>query len=247
MSLTDLTSWAHMLQNGRAREVIKLLTSRYTNPRSRLDVMTRIRKVFLTDVAQPSTKWTEAIELLIHKLREKPVARQLLRDSTASNINTENLYQQAKHKSITLLQRLNNDIKLWKKIAKIPPPFPQLKDFRLDALTISAVKELNSEALEQKTTEAFNLNGKSQSIYNEMVKWVLQSKDIYKLTFGLLSLSGRRLSDILYYGNFEPTDDPFEIRCTRYVKSRGNMTAYTFPILEDFQKGLFRRIRIYSE
>ena len=231
MSQSELLSWAQMLDQNGVKLLMKYLTERYANERSRLDVMTRIRKMYLVRVASPSEDWSVAIDKFLSKLKDKPVAKTIITTALQNNVATENLYQQSKHKSIRLLNDLNNDMRVWKRLSKMPMPFPNLKDFRLDAVVISSIKQLNADALTQKTQETFNLNERCQVVYDIMTGWALQSKDMFKLCFGLLAVSGRRMSDIVYFANFEPTENEYELNCTRYVKSRGVMHPYTFPIL----------------
>jgi hypothetical protein len=239
MSKADLNIWATMLTEGQGEEVNERIVNKYPNVRTRIDVYTKLKNAYFKMSHGPNEEFIKGLhELDRYALKKKKQTRDFISDLIRKSsdptqfMHIERTWQQARKKSIPLLDVIGSNT-VMKKFSRLPDPFPATKSLKMSTNDILQVKKLNAASLNTKNDNSFELEGKTQLVYDMMVKMLSKQETAI---FGLLALSGRRLVEIAAVGQYQPTQKGnFWAKSLSSVKSI-DKSAYDFPILIGFDK-----------
>ncbi len=100
------------------------------------------------------------------------------------------------------------------------------------ALTYLKYSQAEYEQFAQSTTSNNNLKQDSLQpvnphLYLEQASTLLDSDQPLEVALALAAVTGRRYSEIMARGHFEPTDHPYQIRFSGQLKKRGPVDSYT--------------------
>ncbi len=85
-----------------------------------------------------------------------------------------------------------------------------------------AQSTIRNNNLKQDSLQPVNL-----SLYLERVSSLLESDDPLELAIALAAVTGRRYSEVMARGHFEPTDHPYKVHFSGQLKKRGAVDSYT--------------------
>ncbi len=85
-----------------------------------------------------------------------------------------------------------------------------------------AQSTIRNNNLKQDSLQPVNL-----SLYLEQVSSLLESDDPLELAIALAAVTGRRYSEVMARGHFEPTDHPYQVHFSGQLKKRGAVDSYT--------------------
>ena len=100
------------------------------------------------------------------------------------------------------------------------------------ALTYLKYDRAAYEQFARSTTKNNNLKQDSLQpvnphLYLEAVSSLLDSDDPFELAIALAAVTGRRYSEIMARGHFQPTEHPYQINFSGQLKKRGSADSYT--------------------